>query len=38
MRFSGLDTTDFSSLIEGKDIREIEIDIRRFIVSLKALH
>jgi len=35
MRFIGLNTTDFSSLIEGKDTREIEISIQRFIVSLK---
>jgi integrase len=38
MKYNGIPTTDFASLIEGKDIKEIELDIIRFIDSLKQRH
>jgi hypothetical protein len=37
-KYNGIPTTDFASLIEGKDIKEIELDIIRFIDSLKQRH
>jgi hypothetical protein len=38
MKYKGVSPTDFASLIQDKDTRQIEADIIDFIISLKEKH
>jgi site-specific recombinase XerD len=38
MKYKGVSPTDFASLIQDKDTRQIEADVINFIISLKEKH